>query len=277
MFRSNETICVSPNKYGWHSIPLKNVTKQTITLVPPNSNKAIQYCNSDELILVALNPIKGFRQDQNCTAFRNFLIELDVSNKEQQIEYIKKMQLPYSAMVWSGSKSTHTLISLSEDLPNEKIYRLFAEWILNIISLADSNTKNPSRSIRIPGAIRPETKKEQELIEFHGPVSLQTLIDWLRRHPDEKPKEKQERRVAEKADFSRVRDWVCKMLVDGITTNRNKNWFMVGVEFAQAGYSEDDTILLLERYFEEEKDFRRREWLTALRSGMKYAYSKSQR
>ena len=275
MFRPGETVCVSNSKYGYHSIPLKNAINGPVTLVPPNDSAEYHYPKTSELTLVALNPIKGFRQDINCTAFRNYLVELDVSTREQQIEYLKKNQLPYSAMIWSGNKSTHTLISLTQDLPSETLYRFFGEWILGIISLADQQTKNPSRSIRIPGVVRPETNQKQELIEFKGPITLEELTNWLKQHPNEKPKQKQEHKIPDVVDFTRIKPWICKMLVDGIKPpNRNKQWFTAAVEFALSGYGDDDTVELLRPYYQSDNDFKEREWETTIRSAFKWAYER---
>jgi hypothetical protein len=274
MFRPGETVCVSCNKYGYHSIPLENAINGPITLVPPTDNAEWMYPKPEELILTALNPIKGFRQDLNCTAFRNFLIEMDYGPLTEQAAYIKKLGMPYSAIVFSGNKSLHFLISLDTDLPSEKVYRVFSEWILNIVTLADQNTKNPSRSIRIPGAYR-EPGKLQTLVEFNGSVKVKDLADWLRRHPGEKPKEKQQHIVSKTPDFNGIKPWVCKVLIDGIRPpNRNKQWFSVAVAFALSGYSDDDTVDLLRAYFSPDRDFKEKEWEITVRSAFKWTYKR---
>lgn len=275
MFNESDTVCVSDSQFSYHSIPIKNVLNNKITLVSPNMNVPNKSTEDSNLVLVALNPIKGFRSDQTCYSFRNFLIELDTYEKQIQINYIKNTGLPYSAMIWSGSKSVHTLVSLSADLPNEKVYRFFSEWILNIISLADQNTKNPSRSIRLPGVIRPETNKEQELIEFIGKISVEELVTWLKKYPDSKPKEKGKIERSEIPDFSKVRPWVCEKLKNGIIPpDRNRQWFSIGVEFACAGYEESVTLDILRVYFSPDRDFKEREWETTIKSAFKWTYER---
>lgn len=285
MFRPNETICLSPNQYGYHSVPLENALQGVVTLVPTVDSLAkrkltleegIERIDSSKMILCALNPIKGYREDANCTSFRNFLIEMDYGPLPEQLAYIKKLGVPYSAVVFSGNKSLHFLVSLDTDLPSEKIYRTFSEWILNIITLADQQTKNPSRSIRIPGAYR-EPDKKQRMVEFRGATRLDDLVVWLNKYPDAKPKQREERKVSENPDLSGVKDWVCKMLVDGIQSpERNKKWFTVAVEFALSGFSEDDTIDVLRNYFSPERDFREKEWESAIRSGFKWTYARKE-
>lgn len=275
MFRPGETVCVSHNKYGYHSIPLENALNGPVTLIPPDSNRAWETPNSNDLTLVALNPIVGFRQDLGCTAFRNFLVEMDYGPLPEQLAYAKKIGLPYSAVVFSGNKSLHFLVSLSTDLPDEATYRKLSEWILGIATIADQNTKNPSRSIRVPGSYR-EPGKKQILVELKGPTSLKDLATWLNQHPDAKPKEKEKREISGKHDFSKLKQWVIDRLLNGLDPNqgRNKQWFSIACEFALAGYSEDDTMDILTDFFSPDRDFSEREWKTSLRSGFKYIYDR---
>jgi hypothetical protein len=283
MFRPNETVCVSPNKYGYHSIPLEKAINGPVILVPTADSiakrkltleAAIERIDTSEITMCALNPIKGYREDLNCTAFRNFLVELDTGSTADQLAYVKKLGLPYSAAIFSGNKSVHFLISLDMDLPSEKVYRTFAEWILNVVTLADQNIKNPSRSIRVPGAFR-EPGKQQLLLEYQGVIGLQELTNWLKKHPEAKPKEKQKHIISGTPNLEGIKPWVCKMLVDGIIPpNRNKKWFTVSVEMALTGMSLDDSMEVLRAYFQPDRDFGEREWETTIRSGFKYAHER---
>lgn len=284
MFRPDERVCVSNSIYGYHSIPLeealsdKEVTlvptqdscyKRKIEWIPENFGKA----HTDNVTLVALNPINGFREDQNVTAYRSFLIEIDTGSIKSQLDYIKQLEIPYSAIVFSGNKSLHCLITLDQDLPNYEIYYHMAEWALKSVTLADQNTKNPSRSIRIPGATRDNGKK-QLLVEFKGPTPLATFAAWLAKHPEAKPETSQKRTVSGEMDFRKVKPWVHKRLVDGTVghkNGRNKGWYSVAFEFALSGYDLDDTIDKLGAFFSPENDFGIREWKTTIKSAFKNA------
>lgn len=290
MFRPGETICLSPNEFGYHAVPLENAISDQITLVPtPESvqkrwggKKKWEECfekhPSDTMLLVALNPIKGFRTDLNCTAYRNFLVEMDVGPLKEQLDYIKSIGMPYSAVVFSGNKSLHFLISLDKDLPSEKIYRVFSEWILGVVTLADPNTKNPSRSIRIPGAFR-EPGKQQRIVEQKGPVKLEDLVAWLSKYPDSRPKEP-EKRVRHEGfpSLANMKEWVSDRLINGLRTDQGRNlqWFSIACEFALAGYDEDDTLDILRDFFVPDRDFKEREWKTAIKSGFKYIYDREE-
>jgi hypothetical protein len=284
MFRPGERVCVSHNKYGYHSIPLESAFKDKVTLVPtPEScekrglafdEDAYEKVNGEQLLLVALNPMKdGYRDDENCSAFRNFLVEMDGLGLQEQINYIKAVKMPYSAIIFSGNKSLHFLVSLSEDLPSEKVYRIFSEWILAIANLADQKTKNPSRSIRIPGGMREEGK--QILVDFKGPVDIKDLAAWLNTHPEAKPEPPQKRRVSTNPDFNGVAEWAVDLLLNGIdeSKGRNNQWYSIAYEFALSGYSEDDTIEVLGGFFTPERSFKEREWIITIKSAFKHAYS----
>jgi len=257
-------------------MPLENALSDKVTLLSPNPKVPIEHVHSDKLLFVALNPIQGFRSDINCKAYRNFLIEMDIGPLKDQLDYIKKLGMPYSACVFSGGKSLHFLISLDTDLPNEKVYRKLAIWILSIAALSDQNCQNPSRSIRIPGPER-EPGKFQKLVEIKGPVKLSDLANWLSNYPHLKPKEKERRPRSENADFAKLKPWVIQRLINGLdpTKGRNKQWFSIACEFALSGYNEYDTIEILSRFFNEENDFKEREWLTTIKSGFKYIYDRN--
>ena len=270
MFNENETICLSDSQFSSHSVPLEEALSDTVTLISPNENVVQKTIGTDKLILVALNPIKGYRNDKNCYKFRNFLIELDTYERSLQIGYLKKLGIPYSAMVWSGSKSTHTLVSLSEDLPDEKTYRYLYQWMLNIASLSDQALGNPSRSIRCAGAIRPETGKEQELIELKERVSLETLMVWLNQYQHLRPVAKEKRAISTgEPNLDLLSPWARRMLVKGVDFDkrgRNQTWYALAMDLAKAGYSEDQAIEVLCARFTEERDFKEKELLNTIKS-----------
>lgn len=288
MFRPGENVCVSESKYGFHSVPFETVFQYPVKLLPPPNEekgetledavKKMIYAKSEDLTLVALNPITGWRRDEYCTKYRNFLVEMDGYTADKQLEYIKSYGMPYSAAIWSGNKSIHFLISLDEDLPRESLWRLFAEWTLNVVTLADPMTKNPSRSIRIPGAFR-EPGKQQKLLEYRGPVSLKKeLYPWLMQYESAKPKVKAKRVIKPgEVDLSKVKGWVVLALNEGLDPRkgRNRQWFAIAYEFALAGYDEDVTIDTLGMYFQPDRDFKEREWMTAIKSAFKTVRDKN--
>lgn len=276
MFKEEESICISPNKYGFHSTPLNNAFAEEISLLNTKFRdgepleKCIEKFPTNEMRLVALNPINGWCDDASCYRWRNFLIEMDYGPLSEQLAYIKKLEMPYSAVVFSGGKSLHFLISVEQDFKDEKTWRKVAEWILSIVTMADQNTKNPSRRIRVPGAIRDNSK--QALVEYIGKVPNSVLGEWLQMYPHLMPKEREKVAIRSDRRFPLMKPWMTKALQGEFPSDkgRNKTWFAIACEFVLAGFDEDDTIDVLRDYFQPDKDFKEREWKTTIRSAFKY-------
>jgi hypothetical protein len=255
-FNEGEQICFSANKYAYPSESQSNL-------------------NEEATVLVAINPIEGQRNDENVTAYRTFMIELDDMSLENQLNYVKLMEFPYSYCCFSGNKSLHFAIVLDHDIPSDTIYRHTYQWILNIMEQADQNTKNPSRSVRFPGVIRPDTGKEQRVVHMGERISLETLSKWLNKHPHKAPAPLiRKKGRSTKANIKGIKPWAKEALKEGVHNmdgSRNKTWMSLGCELALNGFNLDDTIYYLGNYFEEQPDFKESEWLTAVRSGWNYA------
>lgn len=274
LFNAGEHICVSPNKLGYHSVSMADYWNGDIRLIPPPDayNPEPTWCESQDVQLVAINPVRGFRRDENVTAFRSFLVEMDDGGLKEQYDYIQSLGMPWSACVFSGSKSLHFAITLDEDLPDEDTYRMFAEWILKIAEKADPLTKNPSRSIRFAGNSRRETGKEMRLVEIKSRVKLADLMFWLTKHPDKDPRLEMTKRAATTTpSIEGIPVWVWNKLNNGIdeSKGRNNEWFGIFMEFSKAGHSYEDIVESLEQYFTPDRDFRLREWKTIAKSAYK--------
>ena len=275
LFNEEEEICLSPNKYGYKSIPFSEIKKGPFLLIPNTEKMSPLYCSLSEIRLVAINPIKGEKKDANVTSYRNFLIEIDSLSIEDQIEYVKKSKMPVSAAVYSGSKSIHFIVCLNENLPSEEIWRYYNNWILNVLAEADQQVRTPTKSVRFPGSIRPETGKEQRIVTLGKRFSLDALKNWLSEYHSLRPvpKEKPVRLTDIPVSIEELPQWVQNELIDriDITKGRNNRWFQIGFICGLQGWDESDTISVLESFFFEERDFKKKEWETAVRSGVKKA------
>jgi hypothetical protein len=271
-FNEGEEFCVSPNKFGFHSI--KQIDPEMV-LIGPNAEYPEQATTEDKIILMAVNPIQGFRVDENATAFRSFLVEVDYGPLDEQLEYVKSMGMPYSTCVFSGNKSLHFGIVVDEDFIDEEVWRFAAQWILNIMDKADDKTKNPSRSIRFPDNVRPDgKKKEQTMIYLGKRISKKELTDWLHKHEDKRPiPERAVRLRAETPDIAHLPVWVLDQLNNGIdfTNGRSNRWYSLAVAFGLAGFSYEETLDILSEHFVSERDFKIREWRRTIKSGIQYA------
>ncbi len=272
LYDQGEDICVSPNKYGYHSIP-QSAVNDSIVLISPNEDYGPMTIKESDINLIAVNPIKGWRKDENVIAFRSFMVEIDTGTLEEQRKYIEDSGLPYSACIFSGNKSLHYAITLDEPLPNIDMWRFYNQWLLNVLPKTDQQIKNPSRSIRFPGNRRKNGKQLiQAPVALKSRVSQETFFKWLFDHEDKKPIQRRERFESVFTgipDLTRIPIDVMNMLSSGITENRNASWFYVGCRFAEAGFELHSTIGFLTQYFQEDKDFKNREWEGCLKSAYK--------
>lgn len=275
-FLPGERCCPSDNKYGYHSIPVEELYAGQVTLVSPSNKVKNRTVNTNELIFMAINPMSsGFRNDENIAAYRNFLFEIDTGTIASQLEYCKKLGMPTSCAVFSGNRSVHFLVCLDEAL-SEKSYRLLYSWALNIGTFFDKSVKVPSKSVRVPGVIRPDTGKEQKLIYKNDKVKLVDFEKWLNNYEDLRPKPRNKTNsLTNEENPDRLSPWVKSMIknksIDFATRGRNVTWYSVFYDFALAGYSEDNAINVLKNFFNEEHDFKEREWLDCAKSAYKNA------
>lgn len=277
VFEPEDEVAVSDCKGGYHSMPQSTVLSGEVSLVSPDQNKPIRKVKTSQLTMLCLNAVKGWRRDECVTKCRTFLWEIDVGTLSSQHIYIASLGIPYSAAIYSGNKSIHYLTVLDQPV-DIKTYRLLFKWANNIGTLFDDQCGNPSRSVRVPGAIRPDTSKKQTLIELKTRVKLDDFMIYLNKYPHLRPKEQVERKnnLTSEKDYSKLSEWAKKQFRDGIdfSHGRNKAWFSLACDLAKSGYSENETVDILEQYFVEEYDFKLREFLTAINSGHKYMANK---
>jgi hypothetical protein len=109
------------------------------------------------------------RGDNNVKRFQYAVLEFDDKNVMSQCLFYSGVILPIRALTYSGNKSIHALI----DLSNENI-KTFDQWRAQIkVELfdrkmtpmgVDGACSNPARLTRVPGHLRVEKQKRQRLI-----------------------------------------------------------------------------------------------------------------
>lgn len=274
LFNPDEEVYASPDKYSssWDE------EKQNWKIYRPSVKQGDIAQNTN---LIGINPISGIkRNDANVTAYRNFLVEMDNASLQEQMDMVEKIGLPYSLCVFSGGKSLHFAIALNESLPSEEVYRFYAEWLLKTLPEADQATKNPSRAIRFPDVKRNDGDKKQLLVKVRERITLNKLRQYLSAFPDKRPVEQQEKELSAGPISDTNVEGLAKWVRDGMDSGfdfgigRNNRWFSIGVEFAKCGFSIDDTILWMDKYYTPEPSFTRREWKSALKSGYKHGKQK---
>jgi hypothetical protein len=225
-------------------------------------------------LLVSINPISGDRNDSNTMAFRSFLVEIDKGDLWEQKEYIEKLGMPHSVCVFSGNKSLHFGIVLKESLPDVSIWRIVNEWILSIVTEADQQTKNPSRSIRFPDNLRNDGKKlQQKLISIGNRIDQETLFAWLNQFPEANPKYRNivTREPLGDIEYNGIPGWMADKLNEGVgqVGSRNLEWFLMSINLANRGADEQAIIEALGPFFIPAHDFTLREWQNCIKSAIK--------
>jgi hypothetical protein len=295
LFDDGDEICLSKNKFGYFSVPLKLYLNEqsSIDLIgQKNGEKTRTYTfYKNNLELVSVNAVSGARLDKNVTKFRTFLIEIDDMPILEQAKYIVDMRVPVSVAVFSGNKSIHFAVSLVEPVLTLEEYTYYAKWLLNIVSKADQNTKNPTRSIRIPFIRRKDTGKMQDLLYNNGRVSNNDFISFLNEYKDLAPKmtsnsqwistisEERLREIKESGGYVDVRAlpiWALERLklaksgqLKSAGYSRNNSVFSIAFELFKLGYPYDIVRVFIADWFPVEHDFSEQEMNTAILSALK--------
>jgi hypothetical protein len=122
------------------------------------------------------------RADGNVVCFRSFLIEADEGSLEEQQGYVESIGMPWSACVFSGSKSLHYVVALETPLSSRAAYDHLAKRLHAAVGVgkADPATKNPSRLSRLPGAARADKGGAvQSLLGLRRRVANESLLAWI--------------------------------------------------------------------------------------------------
>lgn len=179
MFRKGEGVCLTDSPKGTgviqfeKSLHIDNPAPQFICLNPLDLEK-------DNY------PVKPYhrgdrprRADANVTSYRNLMLEMDGKSVEEQLTEIQAKRLPYTYLVYSGGKSVHAVICLTEGVTREEYSQLFT-YLGYIFPHHDPTSKNPSRLTRTAGAIR-DNQTEQSLLDVRRRISKEQLLKWIAR------------------------------------------------------------------------------------------------
>ena len=169
-----------------------------------NSSSAIVNGQKANAEFFSINPIKKgkTRAGENTESIRNFLFEIDCVNDsegnpllddegkeipvalDEQRRIIKEYELPWATAVYSGGKSIHYILALTESLEDESQYRAVWMAIWNALDKrSDKKTKDRARLSRAAGAVRmgatPQDHRMQSIEGIRKRISLQELETWL--------------------------------------------------------------------------------------------------
>lgn len=159
-----------------------------------------------DLMQFSINP--GTKNTTRCTAnvtaMRNFLLEIDGKTDENempiidpltgnqigisvedQVSFIEESKLPYSVCTFSGGKSNHYIICLTDPIEKvadyQAIHKALRKALRSYGAHCDSKCQDPSRFSRTPNAIRLSStgNKMQTLNSVNRRITLSELEAWL--------------------------------------------------------------------------------------------------
>jgi hypothetical protein len=160
LYEPNDWVCSADNKYGNESKPLEEV-----------------YNNECYITLNALRR-ESTRADRNVTTLRNFLVEFDDLILDQQLDYVKKVGMPFTTCVFSGNKSFHFVLSLKEPCADKAEYDRIVRWLYAAVPEADPSCKNPSRFTRL-GCGTHQNGTPQDIEILNERIDKEELLTWL--------------------------------------------------------------------------------------------------
>ena len=149
--------------------------------------------NKAETQYFSINPFhKGTtRAGANVSSFRNMLIEIDEDKngnkipREKQEELFHSLGVPFSTLVWSGSKSYHGIICVQEGFDDIAHYHRAVAAVYRVLAkndfAHDTKVKDPGRLSRAAGALRFNVVQEIQQLRSRR-ISMKQFDQWLERH-----------------------------------------------------------------------------------------------
>ena len=138
---------------------------------------------------IRFNPVDGQGvKNENVTAFRYALVESDTMPIPEQDAMYRRLQLPITALVYSGGKSLHAIVKIDAKDSDEYYERVnFLYDYLEKEGLSvDKQNRNPSRLSRMPGVTR--NGKMQYLAATNiGKKSWSEWVDFVEGNADDLP------------------------------------------------------------------------------------------
>ena len=246
LFNADENVCFGKTVYDTHVCPLAHAI-------------------TTEYQFISINPLKDNRADANVTEYRNILCEFDTGSIAEQMDALQASGLPYSTLVFSGSKSLHAIISLEYPCKDRLEYDALVKRIYAKLPNVDASGKNPSRFSRNPNATR-DNGRQQSLMEVKQRIPWDVLDLWL--GPEVKTEPRPPVNVGNRLLPTRTRSFLKYGAPEG---QRNRLLFSNTCEMLRAGYTEDEVFDLVSEIL----DLPQKEIRATIKSAAKKARSES--
>ena len=240
LFENNEAVCFAWKTNDWAITSLSKYNEQRSPWISVNPIYADRDNDPESSLLPFAKSSLPRRADCNVSAYRTILIEADTGSMKDQWAAIRDCGLPFTTSTFSGGKSIHFVISLSDPCSSRTQYDELFYVIQKAIPMKiDPACKNPSRLTRNPGVLNPKHKREQKLIEVRERVSQSDLKLWAASRgilitP---------RRPIVQASYKQLPQWVEQKLRSGIPEGeRNDTMFKLSCIMAKSGMQIEEAI-----------------------------------
>lgn len=163
--------------YGQNNSRTARQLIESIQKHPNDMTDTFGTTNRDAGVWVCFNPMDGEgRSNKNVTAYRYALVESDTQDIDTQYSILQDLKLPIKALVHSGGKSLHAIVSIGA--VDYKQYQERVDYIYTVCRKhgldVDTQDKNPARLSRFPGFQRGE--KFQYLVNRN--IGLGDFVEW---------------------------------------------------------------------------------------------------
>ena len=166
----------TPSSRGVYDMTAKQIL-DSIKKHPKDIRDTIGDYNEAAGAWIRFNPLDGKGvQNSNVADLKYALVESDNIELEQQKALMEELKIPVAIMLYSGSKSIHSIVridAITEAEYREKVDYLYKICEKNGLSI-DKQNKNPSRLSRLPGV---ERKGHKQFIIAEN-IGCATFDEW---------------------------------------------------------------------------------------------------
>ena len=114
LFDPDESVCFAWRTNDWSVTSLSKRVEQRSPWISVNPLFPDRDNDPESSLLPFSNATLARRADCNVSVLRNILIEMDTGTTKEQWDAIRDCNMPFTASTFSGGKSIHFVISLSD-------------------------------------------------------------------------------------------------------------------------------------------------------------------
>jgi hypothetical protein len=135
-----------------------------------------------------INPLREWRNTDNVTKITALLFEMDkdedgnIIDPKEQVKMFLESGIPYTTLVFSGTKSVHAIVRFEEPIEQEWFrswWRAINRVLVNKGLPIDPATMKIPQLSRVPNSIRESNGERQKLIHINRRVTQTEVKAWI--------------------------------------------------------------------------------------------------